>query len=442
MSLVALAGGVALYLLLRAAAAQRRRTAPPLIRRLDGQRIFERTLVLLSWRSARTAGCDCAARGGCSPSCGCMVGVAVAGRRCGRCGRAASDRATCRPSPVDPALRAGLGDRRRLRAGRGLAGQVPPAGGADPAGRRGAGQSVITFVWFSAPDLALTQLTVEVVTTVLMLLGLRWLPKRVPGSPGSGRAAADAHARALPRPRPRGRGRRRPRGAVLRGDDAAAAATRISRHFLEHAYAEGGGSNVVNVILVDFRGFDTLGEIIVLAIVALTVYALLRRFRPAPESVEVAGAAARPATPTTGASRTRDRGAPLTICWCPSCLTRLLFPVMLVVALYLLPARPRPAGRRLRRRHGGGDRVHPAVHGRRHALGRGPPASAAACAGSALGLLRRRRHRAGALAVRPPLPDLALRATVDAAGHRRGADRRARSSSTSASSPWSSARRC
>src|SRR5690606_40447687 len=36
----------------------------------------------------------------------------------------------------------------------------------------------VTFVWFSAPDLALTQLLVEVVTTVLLLLGLRWLPKR------------------------------------------------------------------------------------------------------------------------------------------------------------------------------------------------------------------------------------------------------------------------
>src|SRR5690606_17297189 len=36
----------------------------------------------------------------------------------------------------------------------------------------------ITFVWFSAPDLAVTQLLVEIVTTVLILLGLRWLPKR------------------------------------------------------------------------------------------------------------------------------------------------------------------------------------------------------------------------------------------------------------------------
>ena len=43
----------------------------------------------------------------------------------------------------------------------------------------------------------------------------------------------------------------------------------------------------MNVILVDFRGFDTLGEITVLAVVALTVYALLRRFRPAAESIPV-----------------------------------------------------------------------------------------------------------------------------------------------------------
>src|SRR3546814_18277543 len=61
----------------------------------------------------------------------------------------------------------------------------------------------------------------------------------------------------------------------------------ISRYFVENAYSGGGGTNVVNVILVDFRGFDTLGEITVLSIVALTVFTLLRRFRPAPESIEL-----------------------------------------------------------------------------------------------------------------------------------------------------------
>src|SRR3546814_19957635 len=59
----------------------------------------------------------------------------------------------------------------------------------------------------------------------------------------------------------------------------------VSRFFVENAYTGGGGTTVVNVILDDFRGFDTLGEITVLGAVALTVYALLRRFRPAPASI-------------------------------------------------------------------------------------------------------------------------------------------------------------
>ena len=61
----------------------------------------------------------------------------------------------------------------------------------------------------------------------------------------------------------------------------------IAGYFVENAYTHGGGTNVVNVILVDFRAFDTFGEITVLGIVALTVYALLRRFRPAAESIPV-----------------------------------------------------------------------------------------------------------------------------------------------------------
>ena len=71
--------------------------------------------------------------------------------------------------------------------------------------------------------------------------------------------------------------------------------SRSASFFLEHAYTEGGGRNVVNVILVDFRGFDTFGEITVLGIVALTVFALLRRFRPAPREHRAARAAAHPA---------------------------------------------------------------------------------------------------------------------------------------------------
>jgi len=53
----------------------------------------------------------------------------------------------------------------------------------------------------------------------------------------------------------------------------------ISAYHLENSYAEAGGRNVVNVILVDFRGFDTLGEITVLVIGALAVWALTRARR-------------------------------------------------------------------------------------------------------------------------------------------------------------------
>lgn len=50
----------------------------------------------------------------------------------------------------------------------------------------------------------------------------------------------------------------------------------ISDYFLQNSKPGGGGTNVVNVILVDFRGFDTLGEITVLAIAALGIFAMLR----------------------------------------------------------------------------------------------------------------------------------------------------------------------
>jgi len=144
----------------------------------------------------------------------------------------------------------------------------------------------ISFVWLSAPDLGLTQLLVEIVTLVLLLLGLRWLPQRRPRQRQDPTVPLSVYVR---------------RGsdlliALLGGLGMAAIAyammTRdapagISHYFMEQAYPGGGGTNVVNVILVDFRAFDTYGEITVLSIVALTVFSLLRRFRPAAESIEI-----------------------------------------------------------------------------------------------------------------------------------------------------------
>jgi multicomponent K+:H+ antiporter subunit A len=191
----------------------------------------------------------------------------------------------------------------------------------------------LTFVWFSAPDLALTQLLVEVVTTVLILLGLRWLPKRI--------------EEANPRPVTLAMRLRRHRDlaiAVAVGAGLAAlsyaAMTRplrdtIASYFLERSYSEGGGRNVVNVILVDFRGFDTMGEITVLAVVALTVFALLRRFRPASESID-SPEQQRIQNAFDEAEPTRKPGDTVgDYLLVPSATMNWLFPVVIVLAVYL-----------------------------------------------------------------------------------------------------------
>src|SRR5690606_36718365 len=134
-----------------------------------------------------------------------------------------------------------------------------------------------------APDLALTRLTVEVLITVMLLLGMRCLPPRIEEFAG-------------PRPRAtRWRRRRDFRVALAAGAGMAvlayvvmarsAAHDSISAYFVQQAWPLGGGANVVNVILVDFRVFDTFGEISVLAVVAHSVYALVRRFRPPVETI-------------------------------------------------------------------------------------------------------------------------------------------------------------
>jgi multicomponent K+:H+ antiporter subunit A len=123
----------------------------------------------------------------------------------------------------------------------------------------------IAFVQFSAPDLALTQISVEVVMTILLLLALNLLPRTTPTETSLARRIRDGIIA----------------GAAGGGIAALAYAvmTRefqpISDYHLEQSKPGGGGTNVVNVILVDFRGFDTFGEIIVLCIAALAIYALL-----------------------------------------------------------------------------------------------------------------------------------------------------------------------
>ena len=200
----------------------------------------------------------------------------------------------------------------------------------------GAGLVVcLTFVWFSAPDLAMTQIVVEVVTTILFLLGLRWLPIRRQEVPtplrlrdwsrrsrdlalavGAGTGLAALSYAMLTRPAPQS----------------------ISPFFLSRAVPEGGGTNVVNVMLVDFRALDTLGEITVLCAVALTVYALLRRFRPPEESINqpsqqerVSSVGLTDLMKPQGAEDTA-RGYIMV----PAVVSRLLFPVCVLTAVHFL----------------------------------------------------------------------------------------------------------
>ena len=191
----------------------------------------------------------------------------------------------------------------------------------------------LTFLWFSAPDLALTQLTVEVVTTVLFLLGLRWLPKRRPEEAEHlGLRVRARRARDLVVSLVAGGGM-----AVL----AYAMMTRpapqsISPFFIDRSLPEGGGTNVVNVMLVDFRAFDTMGEITVLGIVGLTVYALLRRFRP-PREMAALPPQQRAVPPDLVSDLINPRTAQdtaLGYMMVPAVLVRLLLPIAVVIALY------------------------------------------------------------------------------------------------------------
>ena len=124
----------------------------------------------------------------------------------------------------------------------------------------------VGFAYLSAPDLALTQISVEVATIILLLLALNFLPKADAEKISAGRGLRDGVIA----------------GAAGLGAGALVYALMmrdfffptISDFHLANSYTGGGGTNVVNVILVDFRGYDTFGEIIVLGIAGLLIYAL------------------------------------------------------------------------------------------------------------------------------------------------------------------------
>ncbi|WP_045761640.1 monovalent cation/H+ antiporter subunit A [Xanthomonas albilineans] len=170
-------------------------------------------------------------------------------------------------------------------------------------GGSGLGVSLV-FVFLSAPDLALTQLLVEMVTLVLMLLGLHYLPNVSPPEPRRWPQLRDATLAIAA-----GVGM-----ALLAYAVMTRPASSMAGELLQRALPQAYGRNVVNVILVDFRGLDTFGEISVFAIAALVVDALLRGVRMAPETLMP--------------------GPPITLP-VPADLTQLLFPLTLTVSIFL-----------------------------------------------------------------------------------------------------------
>ncbi len=165
----------------------------------------------------------------------------------------------------------------------------------------------LCFVYFSAPDLALTQLLVEVATILLMMLALHWLPETSVQGGGDSRL-------------------RRSRDALVALATGAGVAAlvwmvlgrpfeSISPYFLENTVPLGGGANAVNVIIVDFRASDTLGEIAVMGLAALVIQAMLADWQPTQ-------ATALPARPSDS--------HPLML----ALVSRLLLPLAVLVSIY------------------------------------------------------------------------------------------------------------
>ena len=127
----------------------------------------------------------------------------------------------------------------------------------------------MVFICFSAPDLALTQITVDVVTTVLLLMSLSLLPQLTPYESSLSRRWRDALIAIIA-----GLGIAWIAWLIMTRDHNS-----ISWFFMQQSIPLGGGTNVVNVILVDFRGFETFGEITVLGIAAIGTLCMMDGMR-------------------------------------------------------------------------------------------------------------------------------------------------------------------
>lgn len=176
--------------------------------------------------------------------------------------------------------------------------------------------TTLIFVYFSAPDLALTQISVEVVTLVLILLALYFLPKQTKEDRSVGERFGHA--------------------ALAIGVGVGVGAISwmmmssnptnmlISDYYWLNSVPGSGGRNVVNVILVDFRGFDTFGEIMVLGTAALIIFAILE------------GCVRGPLHDRIQAWQSGEKYSPTQYPLLMVVVTRLMLPFAIMVALFIL----------------------------------------------------------------------------------------------------------
>jgi multicomponent Na+:H+ antiporter subunit A len=124
----------------------------------------------------------------------------------------------------------------------------------------------IIFILYSAPDLALTTFAIETLTVILFVLVLYKLPKYLKFSKPVSKTRDVIISLSV--------------GlfmtTIVLLVTAGEMQSELKKYFAETSLPEGKGRNIVNVILVDFRAIDTLGEITVLAVAAIGVYALLK----------------------------------------------------------------------------------------------------------------------------------------------------------------------
>jgi multicomponent Na+:H+ antiporter subunit A len=190
------------------------------------------------------------------------------------------------------------------------------------------------FVFHGAPDLALTQFLVETVTLVVFVLVLRALPAETPANPHRLPRALLALAVGAT--------------VTLLAVFAMAARTGIPIATLlpDAAYFRGHGANTVNVLLVDIRAWDTLGEISVLLVAATGVASLVfrhQRFGTAPRIPQTGRpdngntATAIPYTPGVSDTtwlRGSEYGDPRYRSLVLEVTTRIIFPLIMVVSVY------------------------------------------------------------------------------------------------------------